>query len=165
MPRNFALVMTAAIRRKFEKTGLEIKDFFEEKNFLFNHWVVKNTHDNLTLSESINAVQNIFADIKARALKIDKTLGPLVSAETKEVLNRLEKVEGKFLKAERRRQGDKLRQIEVIKESLFPENDLQERHDNFLTFYQQDPEFIQKIIDCFDPFDFRFNAVSYHDQG
>ena len=165
MPRNFALVMDAAIRRKFEKTGLEVKDLFEEKNYLFNHWVVKNTHDNLTLTDSINAVNNIFADIKARALMIDKTLGPLVSAETKEVLNQLEKIEAKFLKAERRLHSDKLRQIEVIKDSLFPQDDLQERHDNFLTFYQQDPEFITKLMDCFDPLAFQFNVLSYHDQG
>ncbi len=163
MPRNFGMVLDAPTRRKFQKTGLEVKDLFEEKNYLFNHWVIKNTHHNLTLSDSINAIQVIFGEVQSRAAAIDKTLGPLVNAEAKQALSSLEKIEIKLLKAERRFHGDKLRQIEAIKDSLFPQGGLQERSDNFLCFYQQDPGFIQKLMDRFDPFDFQFNILSYDD--
>ena len=102
LPRNFAMVIDAPTRRKFEKTGLQIKDLFEEKNFLFNHWILKNTSRDLTLSQSINDVQAIFDEVKIKAEKIDKTLGPLVSAQAKQVVNRLEKIETKFIRAEKR---------------------------------------------------------------
>jgi hypothetical protein len=39
---------------------------------------------------------------------------------------------------------------------------LQERTDNFLNFYQQDKQFIDKLIACFDPFDYQFNALIYN---
>jgi len=33
------MVVDHTLVRKFEKTGLEWRDIFEEKNFLFKHWV------------------------------------------------------------------------------------------------------------------------------
>jgi bacillithiol biosynthesis cysteine-adding enzyme BshC len=164
VPRNFALILDAPTRRKLEKTGLQIKDFFEEKNFLFNHWILKNTRHDLTLSQSINDVLAIFDQVKIKAEKIDQTLGPLVSAQARHVVNRLEKIEAKFIRAEKRLHADKMRQIATIKDALFPQGGLQERMDNFLNFYQPDPDFIQKLISNFDPFDLRFNILSY-DEG
>ena len=163
LPRNFATVIDGPTWRKLEKTGLPINDFFEEKNFLFNHWILKNTNHDLTLGQSIKEVQAIFDELKIKAGKIDKTLEPLVSAQATQVLNRLEKMERKFIKAEKRHHADKLRQIEVIKDALFPQGGLQERVDNFLNFYQKDPGFIQSLIDRFDPLDFRFNIFMIDD--
>lgn len=164
LPRNFALVMDAPSCKKWQKTGLLLKDLFEEKNFLFNHWVVKNTTHDLSMSQPIESVLSIFESVKRRASTIDETLGPLVSAEATRVLNRLEKIESKLLRAERRRHADRLRQIETIKESLFPGGSLQERTDNFLNFYQRDPGFIRKLLDMLDPLDFQFNILQYDDK-
>jgi len=161
MPRNFALMVDAPTQRKLEKTELDIKDFFEEKNYLFNHWVAQNTNHNLTLGNELKAVQQLFEGIQQRASSIDSTLGPLVGAKAKKVYDSLENIEKKFLKAEKRHHTDKLRQIEAVKDTLFPNGGLQERTDNFLNFYQQDQEFIQKLVDHLDPFDFSFNVMSY----
>ncbi|MEK6780228.1 MAG: bacillithiol biosynthesis cysteine-adding enzyme BshC [Bacteroidota bacterium] len=161
MPRNFAMVMDAPVVRKFEKTGLELKDLFEDKNYIFNHWIVKNTTHNLSLGKEIEAIQQILAEVKERAGNIDQTLNQFVAAEAKRTVNGLEKTEKKILKAEKRKHADKLRQIESVKDSLFPNGGLQERTDNFLNFYQQDRQFIQKLLELFDPFDYRFNIFQY----
>ena len=73
----------------------------------------------------------------------------------------LEKIEHKLLRAEKRNQTDKLRQIEEVKDHLFPGGGLQERTDNFLNFYQRDPSFIDRLEEHFDPFDYQFNVLSY----
>ncbi len=161
MPRNFALVMSGPIARKFEKTGLRIEELFQDKNYLFNDWVQKNTHHNLTLTEEMKAVDQLYHQIKSRAIEIDATLGPMISAEATRTSNSFEKIERKLLKAEKKLHADKLRQIDEVKEALFPNGGLQERSDNFLNFYQQDSGFIQKLLGAFDPFDFQFNIISY----
>lgn len=161
MPRNFALVMDGPVARKFEKTGLTAVELFEDKNYLFNDWVAKNTHHQLTLTNESTTIDNLFKEIKKHALEIDVTLGPLVEAETKRAARSLEKIEQKLLKAEKRHHADKLRQIEEVKDYLFPNGGLQERSDNFLNFYQQDSQFINKVLDAFDPFDFQFNLLRY----
>jgi len=157
MPRNFGMVMDHTLVRKFEKTGLELKDLFEEKNYIFNHWTLKNTSHDLTVGKERDILREVFEKLKARAGSIDQTLAPFVGAEGKRALNSIEKIEQKLLRAEKRLHSDKLRQIEAVKDALFPNGSLQERSDNFLNFYQQNPGFIQMLLDNFDPFDFMFN--------
>jgi bacillithiol biosynthesis cysteine-adding enzyme BshC len=161
LPRNFAMVVAHTVNRKFEKTGLELKDLFEEKNYLFNHWVLKNSRHDLTVGNERNKLETIFNALKQKAESIDQTLAPFVGAEAKRTLNSLEKIEKKLLRAEKRLHTDKLRQLEEVKSALFPGGNLQERTDNFLNFYQQDNQFISKLIQHFDPFDFNFNLLIY----
>jgi bacillithiol synthase len=163
MPRNFGMVMDHEVARKFKKTGLALKEIFEEKNYLFNHWVLNNSPRNLTVGAERTEISKLFDGLKERAETIDKTLVPFVGAESKRAFNSLEKIERKLLRAEKRLHSDKLRQIESVKDALFPGGSLQERTDNFLNFYQRDPEFIQRLLQTFDPFDFTFNILSYPD--
>lgn len=161
LPRNFALVMDAPVARKFDKTDMELNDLFLTKADLLNAFVRKHTGHKLQLTREHATFEMFFNLIRQDAEKIDKTLGPLVAAESKRTFNSLTKIERKLLKAEKRFQSDKLRQIEEVKDALFPNGSLQERSDNFLNFYQQDPQFIKKILGLFDPFDFRMNIFRY----
>jgi bacillithiol biosynthesis cysteine-adding enzyme BshC len=161
LPRNFAMVMDHQVERKFQKLGLSYEELFEEKNFLFNDWTLKNSNHKLGVGEERNVVLETFEKLKERAAAIDPTLGPFLGAEGKRALNSLEKIERKMLRAEKRLQSDKLRQIEQVKESLFPNGSLQERTDNFLNFYQKDNAFISKLMMYLDPFDLRFHILTY----
>lgn len=161
MPRNFAMVIDQPKAKKLEKAKLGAKDLFVDKNTLFNNWIAKNTHHQLGLGKELASLTAILNDVKKRATQIDSTLNQFVEAETKRATNGLEKIEKKMLRAEKHFHSDKLRQLEAVKDALFPNGSLQERTDNFLNFYQQDPAFIQKILTALDPFDFRFNVVTY----
>jgi bacillithiol biosynthesis cysteine-adding enzyme BshC len=159
MPRNFAAILDEPSKKKFEKTGLELKDLFEEKNYLFNHWVIKNSNNNLSLDKELKEVKTIFNNVTERASRIDTTLLKHADAQTLRLTKALEVIEQKMVRAEKRKHSDKLRQIETVKDFLFPNGSPQERTDNFLNFYQQDPQFIQTLIQFLDPFDFQFNVI------
>jgi bacillithiol biosynthesis cysteine-adding enzyme BshC len=159
LPRCFALYVEKQQLAKWEKTKLDIADLFKEKNYLFNHWVLNNTHHNLTLGGELRHLDLMMNSVKERSLEIDPTLAPLVAAEATRMKKGLEKVERKMLKAEKRLHKEKLSQIEAVKDALFPKGGLQERTDNYLSFAQKDPAFVQKMIDVLDPFDLRFNVI------
>lgn len=161
MPRNFALVIDAVIQRKLKKTRLSIRELFLEKNTLFNQVVARSSQHKIKLNGEKKAIQQYFNGIRKQAESVDKTLGPLVGAETQRAIKSLEKIEHKLLKAEKRFQSDKLKQVEAVKDALFPKGGLQERTDNFLNFYQRDSQFIKKLIKKLNPFDFRFNVFHY----
>lgn len=161
MPRNFAMIIDHTVQRKLEKTGMDMTVFFEDKNYLFNHWTLSNSKDNLSVGSERSTIEKIYSQLKERAESIDKTLGPFAGAEGTRVMNGLEKIERRLLRAEKRRHSDKLRQIEAVKDALFPNGNLQERTDNFLNFYQQDPHFIARLIRYLDPFDYQFNVLIY----
>lgn len=162
MPRNFALVVDHTVQRKLEKTGLDLSLFFDEKNYLHNHWTLKNSGKDLTVGAERATISEIYHRLKERAESIDKTLGPFTGAEGTRVMNGLEKIERKLLRAEKRVHAEKLNQIDTVKDALFPNGNLQERTDNFLNFYQQDRQFISKLIRYFDPFDYQFNILIYN---
>jgi len=159
MPRNFAAVMDEPTHKKFLKTGVELKDLFEEKNYLFNHWIARNSSAHLSLGKEIAEADALFKQVKSHAAAIDTTLAKHVEAKALLAIQSLGAIERKMMRAEKRKHEDKLRQLEAIKDMLFPNGSPQERTDNFLNFYQQDRQFIQHLIHHFDPFDFRFNVL------
>lgn len=165
LPRNFGLVLDSTVARKFSKTGLRIEDMFLSKAELIKHFIQNNASHKLQLDREKNTFELFFNLIRTNAEKLDKTLGPLVGAESKRTFNSLAKIEKKLLRAEKRFQSDKIRQLEEVKDKLSPNGSLQERTDNFLNFYQADSQFIQKLLDRFDPFDFRMNIFQYDQTG
>ncbi|MCW5912741.1 MAG: bacillithiol biosynthesis cysteine-adding enzyme BshC [Cyclobacteriaceae bacterium] len=161
MPRNFALVVDAPTDRKMKKTGLELKLFFAQKNFIFNHWVLQNSTRELTIGKEMQQLSALFEKLKIKATSIDATLSQFVGAQAKHTENALNRIEQKMLRAEKRKHDEKLKQIEAVKDALFPNGNPQERTDNLLNFYPADPTFIHQLLTHFDPFDFRFHTLIY----
>jgi bacillithiol synthase len=159
LPRSFGMVIDEPTQRKLQKASVALEDVFLAKNELFNQIVLTHSRDRVSLEGLRAAMENQFAEVKQKALVVDKTLEPMVAAETRRLQRSLEKIEGKLLKAEKRKYEDKLRQIEAVKDALFPGGSLQERTDNFLNFYQQDPTFVDTLLQAFDPFELKFNVL------
>ncbi len=164
LPRNFGLVVDSPTARKIGRTGLPPESFFESKSDLFKRWVNRNSKNQLSLTSKAQSLAATMAAVQKSAEKIDRTLGPMTAAQAKKMQTMIRTIEQKMMRAEKRAHADGLRQVEAVKDALFPEGSLQERIDNFLNFYQTDPEFLRKLIECFDPFDFRFQVLTYHDK-
>ena len=161
MPRSFALVIKSDVQRKLEKTGLAIVDFFEDQNTIQKKWILKFSEHTVTTTEEQTTIRELFNKLQKRATAIDSTLEKFLAAEGKRAQTSLQKIEKKMIRAEKRLHEDRFRQIESVKNDLFPNGSLQERTDNFLNFYQEDPMFIKKLLQSFDPLDFRFNVLNY----
>jgi bacillithiol biosynthesis cysteine-adding enzyme BshC len=164
LPRNFGLIVDAPTVRKMSKTKLHLEAFFESKNELFKRWVTQHSSHDLSLEAAADSLGKLMEEVKRRSAKIDATLGPMTEAHATRMQQALSTIEQKMMRAEKRKQSDSLRQVEAVKDALFPNGGLQERTDNFLNFYQADPGLILKLIDRFDPFDFQFHVLTYHEQ-
>ena len=161
MPRNFGMIINHEVARKWRKTGFSLEDLFDEQNDLFNRWTLAHSSHELSVAEQQHTVQELFLSLQKRAGGIDPTLSTFVDASAKRARISLEKIEQKMLRAEKRRESDKLRQISEVKDELFPGGGLQERTDNFLNFFPRDVSFIEHLEEHFDPFDFQFNILTY----
>ena len=160
MPRNFAGVITPNTMVKIEKEGLSFTEIFEDEQSLIKRKVTDNTQNELTLTEEMERLNAVFAEVKKQAMQVDGTLEQLVAAERKRMQNSIDKIERKLLKAEKRNQEILVNRIYAIKESLFPGGAPQERKDNFLNFYIPDNQFIDHCLEAFDAFDYRFHLIS-----
>lgn len=159
MPRNFAMVVARNVYDKLNKTGLEINDLFLKKEALLKKVVKEHATHDIHLNGELANIMSLFDKIKAQAAEIDPTLAPHVEAQQVKTRNRLEIIEKKFIRAEKRHQTDRIRQIESILNELFPGGSPQERVNNFLNIYQANPAFVDQLITYFEPFDFRFNVL------
>ena len=84
--------------------------------------------------------------LKNRQQSVDITLEKHVEALKIQTLHRLQELEKKMLRAEKRKFTDQQRQIHTIKEQLFPGNGLQERKENLCYYYAKwGREFINQL--------------------
>ena len=159
MPRNFALYVVENHQKRVEKLGLTIEDLFEDEAKIKKNYVAQNTTATLDLNEEKTAITEILNKILTKTIAIDKSLEGSVKAETTKLIHSLESLEKRIQKAEERNYDTELSQIIGLKSKLFPNGGLQERSDNFLNFYLNDNQFLQKLLDVFDPLDFKFNIL------
>ncbi len=160
IPRNFALIVNEASAKKAEKIGISIEELFLDEAKLRKDFVEKNAVNSLSLATETEAMSAVFDQIIQKAILIDKTLEGGVMAERQKAINALENLEKRIKKAEERNQETAVSQLLTLKNKLFPEGGLQERKENFMNFYLNDSAFIQKLIDIFQPLDFKFNVLA-----
>ena len=163
MPRNFGLYINKGNYRKLEKTGVALADLFLDFDQLRKKFVSEETENELSLAAETAAIEAIFVQIKEKALAVDKTLEGWVGAESTKATKVIENIEKRLKKAEENKHATALRQLESLQERLFPNGSLQERSDNFLNFFLNNPAFIEQLISVFEPFSFRFHVLIEQD--
>ncbi len=160
MPRNFALVINKASARKAEKLGLPVADYFLDEAQLKRKYVEHAVAQPVQIAGEKEMLLQTFASLREKAAALDQTLEGFVGAQRQRVVHILEHIEKRLRRAEEQNQTVGISQLLNIKEKLFPGGSLQERVDNFLNFYLSDPQFLEKLLSIFDPFEFCFYVMT-----
>ncbi|HEX6192016.1 MAG TPA: bacillithiol biosynthesis cysteine-adding enzyme BshC [Chitinophagaceae bacterium] len=133
--RNSFLVVEKKWQERIAKLGFRIEDFFQEEQELLNRLVTKASKNDTRLNGSLTALDALYESFKKQAAAVDVTLEKHVDALRLKTVHRLQELEKKMLRAEKRKFSDQQRQIQAIRRELFPGNGLQERHDNLSYYY------------------------------
>lgn len=144
--RNSFLVVEEKWQKRMESLGLPVAEMFLKEQHLADTYVKRNTENPVSLFNEIQAETAFYEQLKDTAGKTDSTLVPHVSSLEKKAVHRLQELEKKMLRAEKRKFGDALGQIKKLRSALFPNNSLQERIDNFMPGYARfGNEFIDMV--------------------
>ena len=162
MPRNFGLIIGKNLLKKMKKLMLEGKDLFEDISLLKSRYLAQHAAYTFSLESEKKILHEIFESIKNKTRTVDQTLEGFIGAEKAKVMKEIEQIEKRLEKAEEKKQETAIYQIESIKDKLFPDGNLQERVENFLSFYFNDTKFISSLVEIFNPFEFKFN-ICYED--
>jgi len=133
--RNSFLIVEKKWSEKISKMGFEVKDFFKSERELLTLLVSRHRNGELKLEKELAAATQLYHKLKDKAAVIDKTLQQHVEALQARAIRPLQELEKKLMRAEKRKFGDEQRQINQIKQALFPLNGLQERIENFMPYY------------------------------
>ncbi len=159
--RNSVLWLDKGSVQKMEKLNLSIDNLFEKTENLIKDYVKANSDEELSLKNAKLAINQAFEEILEKATAIEATLHKTVLGEKTKQLNAIISLESRLLKAEKHNHEVAVNQIRGIKEKFFPNNGLQERHDNFLQFYiKYGDSFIQTLKDNLEPLNMDFVIIS-----
>ena len=133
--RNSFLIVEKKWQQRIAKLGFEIENFFLDEKELLSRLVLKNSSNETRLNGSLSEIEHLYDSFKKQASAVDATLEKHVDALKLKTVHRLQELEKKMLRAEKRKFSDHQRQIHAVKSALFPNAGLQERHDNMSPYY------------------------------
>jgi bacillithiol biosynthesis cysteine-adding enzyme BshC len=146
--RNSVLWMDEKERKYFEQLEISTKQLFLDEGLLVKEWVKANAKEDLELQSEIKEFQELYADLAAKAKRMDPSLEPHTKALAEKQKQSLEQLSEKMIRAERRKQKEATARIQHLKSNLFPNRGLQERTENFSSFYLAYGEkFIQTLME------------------
>ena len=158
--RNSFLIIEKKWRDKIEKMGLQISDIFLPEQELLNKLVKRDSANQLNIAEQIQHAKDLYAELKNISAKVDVTLAEHVSALEATALKKLQSLEKKLLRAEKKKFEDHQRQIATLKQALFPNKSLQERVENFMPYYARwGKEFFKMLYEHSEPLQNGFTVI------
>jgi bacillithiol biosynthesis cysteine-adding enzyme BshC len=158
--RNSVLFIDKGTQKRIDKLELTAQQLFGDVEALIKEYVRQNTENELSLADEKAALNEIFEKVKKKADEIDPTLVKATAAEGARQLNSLEQLEGKLMRAEKQRHDVAINQMRTLKDKLFPNNGLQERSDNFMTFYlKYGNEFFDMLLPHLNPLEKGFLII------
>jgi bacillithiol biosynthesis cysteine-adding enzyme BshC len=163
LPRNFALMVANAQRKKMAKLGLAVPDLFRDIQAAKDAYLQENARNAFAIEEERSAIQQAFKTIAEKARTIDPTLEGFVGSEEAKTMKSMQNIEKRLKRAEEENEQTAMQQIEGLYDKLFPGGTPQERADNFLNFYINDPDFLDRIKDGMDPFDMQYHVLLDND--
>jgi bacillithiol biosynthesis cysteine-adding enzyme BshC len=129
--------------KAIEKTTLNLIDFFEEEEALIKTYLQNN---NIEFKSESQYLQAFFKELKQKTLQVDISMEMAVNATIHKIKGELENLEKKIVKAMKQKNETQINQLKKSREKIFPQNKMQERTENFLSYsYPNNSDLFAKI--------------------
>ena len=145
--RQSVMCIGAAQAALYRQLELNVADVFKPEHELIRAYIAKHSDNEWQTKGEAEAMEVIFNALQVKATALDPTLGPAAAATLTKMRHRLQALEQKMLRAEKRKMQTEVQRIERLKKVLFPNNGLQERVENFTEYYlMYGPSFFDTIM-------------------
>lgn len=144
--RNSFEIIEHSMKELMDKLGITPNNIFKSEQELLNELVRKRSKLPLSLDKERKQVEEAYNKIMSSTAKTEKSLAQHAEALKTKALKQIDKLEKKILKAEKKKFEAEHRQVQKLKNRLFPKGQLQERVENFIPYYSKwGSEFINEI--------------------
>lgn len=133
--RNSFLFITSGQEEKIKDLSFSAAEFFKDALQLTNELIQRTTNHQISIEDEKKEVADLFVKLQSVASKADVTLAEHTKALSVLTEKKLEALQKKIMRAERKKHDTELKQIETIKQQLFPNGNLQERVENISGWY------------------------------
>ena len=148
------MVIDSKQKSRIEKLNLLVDDFFESID-LINKKYLNSIDDTIDFNDDFKNLDLFFESLEEKIN--DKNLISSLAAIKKKTNNSIEDFQKKVIKSLKDKKENEIQQIKKVSNILFPNNQLQERHENFISMYlKYGDNFIENLISILDPLDSNF---------
>lgn len=160
--RNSALLMSRKLAKKQEKLGISNTDLFLKRNTLINKKIRQISNIDLDLSFLKTQLQTQFDHLGTLIHHTDRSFKGAVEAQKVKQFKGIDHLEKRLLKAQKRKLQDHVVRLHAFHMEIFPDDGLQERHDNIVPFLlDTGPQLLSDLISGFDPLSKYFTIGVY----
>jgi bacillithiol biosynthesis cysteine-adding enzyme BshC len=158
--RNSALIVSKSISNNLSKLGLTVGDSLYSLDELTKKYLKDQTEEEFNLNGEIKEMQSIFLNLSIKAKNVDPSLEKYTLAEGAKQLKVLNNISSKITKAAKEKNKIALNKIANLKEKLFPNGNLQERHDSFIPYYlKYGNAWFEELLETMDPMNKSFMII------
>lgn len=160
--RNSALIYSNKLRKKIDKLNLTLSDLFLKREVLVNKKIKQISSIDLDLKFLKIQLEKQFNHLQSLVSQTDKSFEGAVSAQLKKQTRGIDYLEKRLLKAQKNTLSDQVQRLSMLHSQLFPDDQLQERTLNFVSFYLEIGEqMIPSLIENLDPLNPDFTLIEY----
>jgi bacillithiol biosynthesis cysteine-adding enzyme BshC len=133
--RNSFLILNQRAAEIMKDLALQKADLFKPEYVLANEYILKQEGENIKLDEYRQRLKELYNMVAERAAGTDTTLKQHTDSLFTTADKRMELLEKKMMRAVRKKDAVSMNKIAKLKSMVYPGGNLQERVDNFLTYY------------------------------
>jgi bacillithiol synthase len=133
--RNSFLLVEKGYGLRVKELGFSVSDLFKPEQGLMEALVKKESSLQLSLAKEQEALNDVYNKLQTISGAVDPTLSKHTAALQTKALQKIDVLQKKMLKAEKKKFEAQLRQLNKLKAALFPNNNLQERIENLIPYY------------------------------
>ncbi|MGL1887035.1 MAG: bacillithiol biosynthesis cysteine-adding enzyme BshC [Reichenbachiella sp.] len=159
LPRNFALYINKGTQKKLDKFAWSDEELFKTTSDLQADFVNQHGSSEVSLNGEYDELRKVFDTLAEKAGIVDGSLKGFIAAEHSKAVKSIDNIGKRLKKSEEQKHEVSLTQIAAVKEKLFPKGGLQERHDNLLNFYINNPNFIKELLGSLDAFALKMHVL------
>lgn len=158
--RNSVLMIDASTAAQLEKADIGWEDLLGEYDTIVKTFLVKHSETDLSFEEEKKMIHEAYIALSNKAQRLDPTLATAILAEETKQSRVFEQLGSRLMRAEKQQQETNLNRIKKLKDKLFPNGGLQERHDNMMGFYSTSGKtMLETLITVCDPMEEKFTIL------
>ncbi len=160
MPRSHSLIIPFNLNKKLEKLNIEPTKLFNSIKTLKEDYIQSQHNTEFDITEEQQQLTTLYEELKKKVAIHNKGLIQAVDIEKNKALKQLITLEKKTQKQIEQTHEQGIKSLENTYNKLFPNNNLQEREENILSFYINDPAFIKNLSQRLEPFQFSYKIIT-----
>lgn len=150
--RNHLLLLDEQTSGRMTELNIVIRDLFHSVDELIRAHVLESVDADMDLTEEQRLLSSIYERLKVTAAGLDVTLVASLDAELARQRQTIGQWGARFGRVLKKKNETSVERIRKLHSKLFPNNSLQERHDNLLHYARSNNDLIADLHDTVDPF-------------